>query len=318
MNEQILGIHHVTAICDDAQTNLDFYSGVLGLRLVKRTVNFDAPESYHLYYGDYSGRPGTLLTFFAWPGIRRGRSGTGQVNFTAFAIPPGSIDFWKGHLARNDITATEKPPRFGEDLLGLSDPDGMSLELIETEASPGFVPWKEGPIPAEYAIRGLHSVTAEEEGYERTAKLLTDALGFHLAQQERNRFRYKIGTGTIGKTIDLLCTPDTQRGIVASGSVHHVAWRTESDVTQLTWRNKIVELGYNISPVMDRDYFHSIYFREPGGVLFEIATDPPGFTIDEPLEELGTHLKIPTWLEPARSQIEKLLPPLHLEQKAVS
>lgn len=318
MNNQILGLHHVTAICGDAQINFDFYSGVLGLRLVKRTVNFDDPGTYHLYYGDYSGRPGTLVTFFAWSGTPLGMPGTGQVVATAFAIPRSSGDFWKKHLAANNVIVTEIATRFDDEVLSFRDPDGMFIELIESAEDPGFVAWSEGPIPTEYAIRSLHSVTAEEEGHELTAKLLTETLGFRLTKQDCNRFRCESGAGGQGTVIDLVCTPDLSRGRVARGSVHHIAWRTENDDTQLDWRTKIVELGYNVSPVMDRDYFHSIYFREPGGVLFEIATDPPGFTKDEPLEELGVHLKVPSWLEPVRPQIERILPPLNTERTAVA
>lgn len=318
MSDQILGLHHVTAICRDPQANFDFYSGVLGLRLVKRTVNFDDPQSYHLYYGDYSGRPGTLITFFAWPDAPLGRPGIGQIGMTAFAIPPGSIEFWRGHLGRNGIPVTDLPPRFGQPCLLFTDSDGMRLELIEGTEEPGFAAWHESSVPAEHAIRGFHSITADAEGYERTARLLTEILGFRLTQQEFNRFRYETGSGGQGKIIDLLCTPDLPLGRVAAGIVHHIAWRTESEATQLTWRHKIVELGYNISPVMERFYFHSIYFREPGGILFEIATDPPGFTIDESLEELGTHLKLPSWLEPVRSQIEHSLPPLNTERTVVT
>jgi catechol 2,3-dioxygenase-like lactoylglutathione lyase family enzyme len=314
MDQKILGIHHVTAIAGDPQQNVNFYAGLLGLRLVKLTVNFDDPGTYHLYYGDEEGRPGTILTFFPWPGARRGRIGTGQVTVTSFSIPEGSLGYWTGRLKDHGIRFEGPIKRFDEEALAFSDPDGLKLELVVTPGAEARSPWKEGPVPAEYSTRGFHSVTVSEEGYERTATLLTETLGFHLAREASNRFRYELKTGGPGTRVDVLCSPDAPRGMVAVGTVHHIAWRTPDGVQQEAWRRQIAGLGHNVTPVLDRQYFRSIYFREPGGVLFEIATDPPGFSIDEPLGQLGTHLKLPPWLESMRSQIESILPPLRLPE----
>jgi len=312
MHSTISGLHHVTAIASDPQWNLDFYVGLLGLRFVKRTVNFDDPGSYHFYFGDNRGTPGTILTFFPWPGARRGIRGTGQVEATAFAISPDAIAYWLERLKQHHVTAEKTSTRFGEQVIRFLDPDGLLIELIAVAAgiSPAKIePWPDSPIPAEHMLRGFHSVSAALEGYERTARLLTETFGYRLIDQSENRFRFASSDESApGRIIDLLCQPDTATGRVAAGSVHHIAFRAKNDPEQLQWRERLVDLGYNVTPVMDRDYFHSIYFREPGGVLFEIATEPPGFTVDEKLEELGTHLRLPPWLESARSQIEGILP----------
>ena len=304
------GLHHVTAIASDAQANFDFYAGLLGLRLVKRTVNFDDPFSYHLYYGTELGAPGTILTFFAWPGAFRGRSGAGQVNATALSIPPGSLDFWRERLRSHGIAADEPMSRFDELALGFEDRDGMRIELIVAAKTDERPAWAAGPVPAEFAIRGLHSVTAWEEGYERTARMLTDVLGFRQTASAGNRFRYESENAGVGSLVDLLCTPDAAVARGGAGAVHHIAWRTADDAEQLAQHRKIAAAGLNVSPVLDRTYFKSIYFREPGGVLFEIATDPPGFTLDEPSDQLGRALRLPPWLEPMRAQIAAKLPPL--------
>ncbi len=312
MSKEILGIHHVTAIAGDPQQNLDFYTGVLGLRLVKLTVNYDDPQTYHLYYGDGRGNPGTILTFFPWPGARKGSRGNGQVTYTSFSVPKEALDFWATRLNERGFTFDGPHSRFDEQVIAFSDPDGLRLELV---AGPPLDPeksWPTGPIPVEYAIHGLHSATLAEEGYERTASLLTDTLGFRLVQRQGNRFRYSAGSGDPGSFVDVVCSPDGSTGRVAVGTVHHIAWRTPDDGQQSEWHREIARQGYNISPVMDRKYFHSIYFREPGGVLFEIATDPPGFAIDEPMESLGTQLVLPGWLESDRRRVEASLPPLRL------
>ena len=311
MSKDLLGIHHVTAIAGDPQRNVDFYTGVLGLRLVKLTVNFDDPRSYHLYYGDELGHPGTIMTFFAWPGVPQGRQGTGQVTVTSFSVPQASLDYWRERLSQRGVSSTGPTSRFDETILSLQDPDGLALELV---AHPQVQrpAWKEGPVPAEYAIRGMHAVTLSEDGYERTAKLLTETLGFRLLSQENNVFRYEVAGGEPGAYVDVRCAPGLRRGHVAAGTVHHVAWRTPTDERQQAWREVLAGLDLNVTPVLDRKYFHSIYFREPGGILFEIATDPPGFTVDEPVEQLGTRLELPTWLEPSREELEQVLPVLHL------
>ncbi len=304
----ILGIHHVTAITSDAQKNVDFYCGLLGLRLVKLTVNFDDPSSYHLYYGDEIGRPGTILTFFAWPGAYRGRIGPPQVTVTSFAVPSTSLDYWSNRL--KDHGAIPSADRFGERALTFTDPDGMLLEVV-AESEPKGQAWPAGPIPPQHAIRGFHGITISEEGYEKTAKVLTGVMGFKSVGSERNRFRYVADGGAgVASTIDVICVPDARHGSMGAGVVHHVAFRTPDDSQQETWQQKIAGAGLNVSPVMDRTYFHSIYYREPGGVLFEIATDSPGFTFDEPAEQLGTKLMLPPWLQPQRSAIERSVQPL--------
>ncbi|MGE5608429.1 MAG: ring-cleaving dioxygenase [Bacillota bacterium] len=315
MNPSILGIHHVTAITADAQKNIDFYCGVLGLRLVKLTVNFDDPGSYHLYYGDDLGHPGTILTFFAWADAYRGRIGPPQVTTTAFAVSPGAYAYWADRLREHGVPLQASSTRLGEQVLSFADPDGLQVEIVATTTSEGTVA-AGGAVPPEYAIRGFHGVTLAEEGYENTATLLTEVMGFRAVGHEGNRFRYRAsGNGNLATVVDLLCVPDARRGSLGAGVVHHVAFRTPDDAQQETWRQKIVHLGYNVSPVMDRNYFHSIYYREPGGVLFEIATDPPGFTVDQNAEELGTRLMLPSWLEPYRAQLEQVLPPLRLPSR---
>jgi glyoxalase family protein len=313
MDNRIRGLHHVTAIASDPQRNLDFYVGLLGLRFVKRTVNFDDPGTYHFYFGDNRGTPGTMLTFFPWPGARRGARGTGQVEATAFAISPDSIGFWLERLKQHRVTAEKMSTRFGEEVIRFMDPDGLLIELIASSFLGRVEPWADSSIPAEHAVRGFYSVSAALEGYERTARLLTESFGYRLMDASGNRFRFaSLDDSAPGRIIDLLCLPDTAIGRVAAGSVHHIAFRAKDEAEQLQWREHLIDLGYNVTPVIDRTYFHSIYFREPGGVLFEIATDPPGFTLDEKLEELGTHLRLPSWMESARPQIEEVLPPIQV------
>jgi len=317
MDSKIRSLHHVTAIASDPQRNLDFYVGLLGLRFVKRTVNFDDPGTYHFYFGDGRGTPGTILTFFPWPDVRRGIRGTGQIEATAFAISPNSISYWLERFKEQHVTAEKTPPRFGEDVIRFTDPDGLLIELIASSSLASVEPWPHSPVPPEQALHGFHSVSAALEGYEKTARLLTDSFGYRLIDELGNRFRFAApGDTAPGRIVDLLCLPDTHVGQVAAGSVHHIAFRAKDDAEQLKWREHLVNLGYNVTPVIDRTYFHSIYFREPGGVLFEIATEPPGFTLDEKLEELGTHLRLPPWMESARSQIEKILPPIQAPGKS--
>jgi glyoxalase family protein len=303
------GIHHVTAIASDPQRNLDFYVGLLGLRLVKRTINFDDPGTYHFYFGDAVGTPGTILTFFPWPAAHRGARGAGEVESTAFAIPPGSVGYWLERLKEYHVSAERMPERFGQEVIRLLDTDGMLLELTASKSSDEVQPWIEGPVPAEHSIRGLHDVSVAVEDREATATLLTETFGYRLVQEIGNRFRFAApGQAGTGKTIDLLWRSDLQTARLGAGSVHHIAFRVPDDARQGAWREQILSLGYDVSPVMDRIYFHSIYFREPGGVLFEIATDPPGFTTDERADELGHSLRLPPWLEGARPHIEEALP----------
>jgi glyoxalase family protein len=318
IENSIPGIHHVTAIAGDPQANIDFYAGVLGLRLVKLTVNFDDPTTYHLYYGDGQGHPGTILTFFPWPNGMRGRIGTGQVTVTSFAVPEGSLDFWHKHLDQHRIDCKHERSAFGEETLALSDPDGMQVELVSSSNADPARAWMHGPVPPEFAIHGFYHVTLAEEGYERTAVLLTKTMGFRLAESNGNRFRYTTASDSgsqAGTMVDVVCTPAGRPGRVAVGTVHHVAWRAYTDEEQSEWRNVLSSGQYNVTPIIDRKYFHSIYFREPGGVLFEIATDPPGFAIDEPVEELGSRLVLPAWLEPHRVELERVLPTLRLPKR---
>jgi glyoxalase family protein len=309
---KIEGLHHVTAIAGQPQTNLNFYTGVLGLRLVKLTVNFDDPQTYHLYYGDGQGHPGTIMTFFPWPGAMSGRIGTGQLTVTSFAVPEKSLPYWRERLRKRDVEFQEATSNFGEELLFFPDPDGLQLELVSTPHAEADRVWERGPVPTEHAIRGFQRVTLSENGYERTAALLTETLGFKQVGKEGNRFRYAVGNGGPGRIVDLVCAPEGRPGRVAVGTIHHVAWRTATDQQQAEWRDRLTTLQYDVTPIIDRQYFHSIYFREPGGVLFEIATDPPGFATDETMDRLGTSLKLPPWLEKARSQLEQLLPPIEL------
>ena len=314
MSIPVSGLHHVTAIASDPQRNLDFYVGLLGLRLVKRTINFDDPGTYHFYYGDSRGTPGTILTFFPWPNASRGGRGTGQIEATAFAIAPESVGYWVERLKGNRVCAERAEERFEQQVIRFADPDGMMLELVASKPEAEVEPWAESTVPVEHSLRGFHSVSAALEGYERTAKLLTEVFDYKLVQEKGNRFRFcpPDATGP-GRMIDLLCMPDTQRARGGGGTVHHIAFRTADDAAQRACREQLVELGFNVSPIMDRTYFHSIYFREPGGILFEIATDPPGFTKDEKLEELGNSLRLPPWME--KAQIEGILPPITLPSR---
>jgi catechol 2,3-dioxygenase-like lactoylglutathione lyase family enzyme len=310
------GIHHISAICGDPQRNLDFYVGLLGLRLVKKTVNFDDPGSYHLYYGDGLGSPGSILTFFVWilpPMVRaRARQGTGQISATPLWIPEGSLDFWIDRLARAGVEFAAPETRFGESVLSLEDPDGLPLELVARAGSVLRAPWTESPVPAEHAIRGFSGATLQLDGYERTARILRETMGFREVGQEGSRFRFQLGAGGDEATIDLLCHPEGEPGRMGIGAVHHIAWRARDPAAQLEWRQLLIAAGLDATPVLDRKYFESIYFREPGGVLFEIATDGPGFAADEAPGELGKHLELPTWLEPRRERLEAKLPPVRV------
>lgn len=307
------GIHHVTAIASDPQKNLDFYAGVLGMRFVKRTVNFDDPTTYHFYFGDGEGNPGSILTFFPWPGSRRGRQGDGQVAVTSFAILPGSVGFWIERFIKHHVQFEHPKSRFDEErVIPFKDPDGMLCELVAHPIAETGKGWSASAVPAEHSIRGLYSVTLWQESCDLTGKLLVDSMGFEAVREQASIFRYAARDKGLGSVVDLRCVPGLWPGVLGAGTVHHVAFRAESDEAQLLARNELVEKGHNVSPQMDRDYFHSIYFREPGGVLFEIATDPPGFTVDEPLDRLGQSLKLPEWLETRRFEIEALLPNIRL------
>jgi glyoxalase family protein len=321
MPEPIRGIHHITAIASDPQRNLDFYTQVLGLRLIKLTVNFDDPGTYHFYFGDAVGHPGTILTFFPWGNIRRGRHATGQVGMVAFNIPQNSTGFWVDRLKQQGVTVSAPFRRFDEEVLTLLDPDGLPLELIASDqAAADSTPWASNEVPGEKAIRGFSPPTLLLEGFEQTANLLTSVFGMRPVQQSGARYRFTAGngdpTGAVGGQVDVEVRPNEPPGGMGAGVVHHIAWRAQNDADQLAWREILVEHGLDVTPVLDRDYFHSIYFREPGGILFEIATDLPGFTIDEPADALGSQLKLPAWYEPRRAEIVSALPPLRLPKQA--
>jgi len=305
------GLHHVTAIGGDPQRNADFYLRTLGLRLVKTTVNFDDPGTYHLYYGDQSGKPGTLMTFFPWKDAPSGRHGTGQATTTSFSVPEVSVGWWKQHLDQAGVESVRVTNRDQEDVLTFRDPDGLEIALVAHPQGDPRDPWDSALVPAEHAIRGLHSVTLSVAREDATAGMLTD-LGLGFATQEGNRLRFTAGEGGPGALVDVLVTPGAPQGLVASGTVHHVAWRAPDEPTQALWREELVDRGVNVTSILDRQYFRSIYFREPGGTLLEVATDAPGFAIDEPLLELGRALKLPPWLEPDREQIAAALPKLEL------
>lgn len=307
------GIHHVTAIASDPQRNLDFYAGVLGMRLVKRTVNFDDPTTYHFYFGDAEGTPGSILTFFPWPDARRGRQGAAQIAVASFAILPSSVGFWIERFIRHHVEFSQPVSRFEDErVIAFKDPDGFMGELVAHAGAEARFGWSSTGVPADQSIRGIYSVTLWQESCELTGKLLSENLGFHPVREQASIFRYAAGDRGPGTIVDLRCVPGLWPGVMGAGTIHHVAFRAPDDLTQAKTRTELVQLGFNVTPVIDRDYFHSVYFREPGGVLFEIATDPPGFTIDEPVESLGQALKLPQWLEPRRFEIEALLPNVRL------
>lgn len=311
MQNLITGIHHVTALAGEPQQNLDFYTGILGLRMVKKTVNFDAPDIYHFYYGNERGEPGSILTFFPYEGIQKGRPGKGMLNVTTFSVPASSIHFWEKRLEKYKVKFKESYERFnGESVIYFEDPDGLGLELVfnDTDPRPGFT---YGPIPEEYSIKGFFSVEIWQEGYERTAALLTEMMDHTLIEEKGNRFRFA-ATNAPGNFIDIVCMPDSLRGLSGGGTVHHVAFNTADRETQASVRTKLLQSNLNPTPVLDRQYFESIYFREPGGVLFEIATAKPGFAIDEAPEKLGEKLMLPAQYESRRSLIEKTVKPVEL------
>lgn len=301
------GVHHVTAVTGESRTNVAFYAGTLGLRFVKRTVNFDEPGTYHLYYGDETGSPGTALTFFPFANSPRGTVGRGQVAEIAFAVPPGSLPFWREHLASTDADVAVVEERFGEQVLPVRDPDGQPLALVATDDT-DVEPWADGPVPAEHAIRGFAGVTLLSARPSATADVL-ETLGYERVGSAGDRARY-VADGDRATVVDLLEREDPPRGRPGTGTVHHVAFRVPDEETQRAWRDRLREAGLRVTEVKDRQYFRSVYFREPGGILLEIATDGPGFTADEAVEELGEALKLPPWLEDRRGEIESRLDPL--------
>lgn len=308
------GLHHITAIASDPQANVDFYTGVLGLRLVKKTVNFDDPSAYHLYYGDETGTPGSIVTFFYWPGHEAsGRVGSGQNTAIVFSAPANSLRFWKTRLQSHGV-ASELRTRFGEEVLTFADPDGISIELVAV-AEDARTGWLGSRVPAEHALRGLHTAELTVRVAEPTEKLITGTMGYRLVKREGHRARFESAAGGgSGHYIDVIADVSAAPGAGGSGTIHHIAWSVPDDATELEMQKRLHIAGYSVSDVRDRNYFHSIYYREPGGILFEIATANPGFAIDEPVASLGTSLRIPVQFERARTQIERLLPPIRATQ----
>lgn len=302
------GLHHVTAIAGDPERNAEFYVETLGLRFVKRTVNHDDPGTYHCYYGDGEGTPGTNVTFFPWTDSgRRGTFGAGQTKATAYLVDPGSVDYWLDRLGDRgtDVAQTD---RFGETVLRFEDPDGIALELVAADAPSDAVPWADGPVPEEHQLRGFYGVTLALSDIEPTAEVLTDVLGYVHEATEDGRHRYRTATGGPGSIVDLVET-DLERGRMGVGTVHHVAFRAEDTAELDAYREAYQERGISVSPIIDRTYFEALYAREPGGVLFEISTTGPGFTVDEDRDDLGSRLTLPEKLESNRDAIERQLPP---------
>ena len=308
MENKILGLHHITAIAGNAQRNFDFYTKILGLRLVKKTVNFDDPGTYHFYFGDEMGTPGTILTFFPWANVKQGKNGTGMATDIGYSVPDGSLEFWKKRFVEHHVEHAEVEERFGEQSLSFRDPDGLHLHLAVSKTTDEREPWKIPGINKDVAIKGFHSVTLTLKDIKATAAVLISILGYKPQGQENNRHRFTTDAIGAANIIDLLLSPDENLGINAAGTNHHIAFRVKDEDVLMQYREKVVKAGLSITEKIDRNYFFSLYFREPGGVLFEIATDNPGFSIDEPVNELGQHLKLPEQYEAHRSQIEKVLP----------
>jgi len=308
--KEITGIHHVTCIAGDAQENLDFYTGVLGMRLVKKSVNQDVPDTYHLFFADAEGHPGADLTFFPWPKMPKGTPGIGLSMEVSLAVPAGTLRFWTERLEQHGAAIRAIEPRFGETVLTMTDPHGLEIALVETADAREFTPWDKSPVPADKQILGLHSVRLWEHDLALTAGFLTNTLGFRATGQEDEWHRFAIGHGGSGAHLDIREVKSERRGAWGVGAIHHVAWRVPDEDAQLAVQARVAEARRRPTEVIDRFWFKSVYFLEPGGVLFEVATDGPGFTADEDLATLGEKLVLPPWLEPMRTQIEAALPPL--------
>jgi glyoxalase family protein len=306
--EKIQGLHHITVMASDPQRNVDFYHQVLGQRLVKTTINFDDTSIYHLYYGDLIGTPGTIMTYFPIPHMKRGSVGNGETAAVAYNVPSASVGYWRDRLAKFDVLTEQPFERFGNLVVAFTDPDGLRLELIANDDAATIQHWADGGVPEQHALRGFHGVTLNVGRGAATARIL-DVMGYSLVGVDGSRTRFKGASNDIGLYIDLMERPGERPGAFGAGSVHHIAFRTVDDSEQAEYRQLLLEAGMNVTPVRDRQYFHSIYFREPNGVLFEVATDAPGFAYDEPVAELGTHLKLPDWYESQREQIAAGLQP---------
>lgn len=311
MDNRILGLHHITAIAGNAKRNFEFYTKVLGLRMVKKTVNFDDPGTYHFYFGDEIGTPGTILTFFPWEGIGQGYAGTGMATNIGYSIPKESLEFWEERFKQFNVKHNKPEERFGEQYLPFQDPDGLKIDLIIPNSTDNRKPWETNGVNAQSAIRGFYNTTLTLRNIAPTAAILTDVLGYKLQKQEGNRYRFITDAIDTASVIDLVEAPDLAPGKGAAGTNHHVAFRVKDDNILMEHREKIARKGLHITPKIDRDYFYSLYFREPGGVLFELATDNPGFAKDEPVDQLGSNLKLPKQYEGSRAEIEKVLPKLN-------
>ncbi len=311
MSRSVHGIHHVTAICGEPQENLDFYVTVLGLRLVKRTVNQDVPDTYHLFYADGDGTPGTDLTFFPWPRMAPARRGTGLVVEVPLAIPASSLSYWESRLAEHGVATAEREARFGEQTLPFRDPHGLALALVATTDERSWTAWSRSPVPTEHQVRGIHAVRLLESDLGPTRELLETRLGFESVGSDGGWHRWSVDGGGSSRMVEVKEESGGRRGTWGTGGVHHVAWRARDDDEELELRAALREAGLQPTAPIDRFWFHSVYFREPGGALFEIATDGPGFGRDEPVERLGERLILPPWLEARRAEIERTLPPLH-------
>lgn len=309
MENRILGLHHITAIANNAKRNLDFYTQILGLRLVKKTVNFDDPGTYHFYFGNETGTPGTILTFFPWEGIGAGTNGTGLATHIGYSVPKGSLGFWKARLQQFNVIF-EEGEIFGEKLISFKDPDGLQLQFIEASTPDDRKVWTTDDITDENGLKGFHNVTLTLKKADPTIKVLTDILGYDLQKQEGDRYRFATDAIDTANLIDIIENDKLPAGRNAAGTNHHIAFRVANDDILMEYHDKVMASGLNITPKINRDYFFSLYFREPGGVLFEIATDNPGFTVDEPLNELGQNLKLPKQYEAMRAQVEQSLPKL--------
>ena len=304
------GLHHVTAISGPAQENLGFYAGVLGMRLVKKSVNQDDPGTYHLFYADAEGHPGTDLTFFPWAQLAPSRDGHGLSTEVSLAVPPGSLSFWAARLQRYSVPVGAAEIRFGENVLPLVDPHGLRVALVESESAMRrpFSAWHGSRVPAEHQIRGLEGARMSEASLPITTSFLERAMGFRHFGTENGWLRYGVGEGTSGQYVDVREVPGARRGAWGTGSIHHLAWRMDDDQHQAEVRQSVGAGGAQPTPVIDRFWFKSVYFREPGGVLFELATDGPGFAVDEDPAHLGETLVLPPWLEKARAEIEAAVP----------
>lgn len=310
MSKKTAGIHHITAIVGHPQENVDFYAGVLGLRLVKQTVNFDDPGTYHLYFGNEGGKPGTIITFFPWANARQGKIGDGQVGVTSYVVPKGAMGFWEQRLAKFGVPAT-KMERFGEQYLEFDDPHGLHLEIVEREEGEKNT-WQAGEINSDVAIKGFGGATLLSVRPDETAQLLENVMGLQKVGQEGDFIRFQ-SSADIGNVIDLKLTT-IGRGQMGVGTVHHIAWRAKDDEDQLEWQKYVADSGYGVTAVRDRNYFNAIYFKEHGEILFEIATDPPGFAHDESLETMGEKLMLPEQYETHRDQIERALIPFEVRE----